>query len=138
VTHTWQHVWRKGLAPQFSPAGLARLAQMLRTNDARLLRDKTTMPVPLLMAYDWPCEAACPITTAACERLYDPEKPATVDEAVTAFADACHACDEKLNVVGSSRWFTVPWDGGDLDGITITCEELLAEVERSLGERTAA
>src|SRR5438128_1976677 len=58
---TWRKVWREGVAPQLSQAGLEALRQALASDDSRLLQGATTAPPPLQCVQDWPVEAACVI-----------------------------------------------------------------------------
>ena len=48
----WRKVWREGVAPLLSAAGLEALRRALVTDDGRLLQGATTTPPPL------PCVAA--------------------------------------------------------------------------------
>ena len=56
---SWRKVWREGLAPQISTAGLEALRSGLLTDDARLLQSVTTSPPPLSCVRDWPVDGAC-------------------------------------------------------------------------------
>lgn len=57
----WRKVWRQGVAPLLSTAGLAALGKALVNDDPRLLQGATTLPPPLQCALDWPVDAACAI-----------------------------------------------------------------------------
>ena len=58
---SWRKVWRDGIAPQLTDAGLEALAQALETDAPELLQGATTSPPPLACVQDWPVEAACPV-----------------------------------------------------------------------------
>src|SRR5436309_3373899 len=56
---SWRKVWREGLLPQLSTAGLDALRRGLRADDPRLLQGATTSPPPLQCVSEWPVEGAC-------------------------------------------------------------------------------
>jgi hypothetical protein len=124
----WQKVWRDGLAPQLSTAGLTALRQALQRDDPRLVQGATTVPPPLECLRDFPVEATCP--TGFCG--WHGAGLQTVSEVEEFFARVCHAADNRLGEPAAMRYFLNWWDD------TPRAEArrlLLAEVSRALGER---
>src|SRR5437879_13307597 len=121
---SWRKVWRDGLAPHLSVAGLEALAQALMRDDARLLQGATTTPPPLQCVQDWPVEAACVI--GYCGWQGDGlESVAQVEE---FFARICFEVDQRLGEPAGCRWF-LNWFG-DLHRDEVRAH-LLAEVKRA-------
>jgi hypothetical protein len=56
---TWRWVWRDGVVPSLSDAGLRALETALAGDDPRLIQGATTSPPPLQRMQDWPVEGAC-------------------------------------------------------------------------------
>lgn len=129
---SWVNVLRDGIFAQeeLTDEGLLRLRDALKGGSKRLIKGATTEPPTVLPVLAWPCEGACPIATLFTPGLFDPAKPATVEEAENAFAEACVRCDRLVGNSASTRWFTNAWDLNE-----ISLAELLAEVEREIGRR---
>jgi len=126
----WQQVWRIGVAPQISTAGLEALRQALREDDPRLIQGATTAPPPLQCVSDWPVEAACPIGFTGWQ-----DGIGTVIEVEEYFTRICHETDQRIDEPGGCRWFLNYVDETPRYEMR---QELLVEVERSLAERTPA
>jgi hypothetical protein len=127
---SWRIVWRDGIAPALSTAGLEALAEALRTDDKRLAQGQTTTPPPLMSVQDWPCEAADAIGYAG----WQGEGLGTVGEVEEFFARVCFEADQRLGEPAACRWFLNWFDDTPRDQMRA---ELLAEVERVLSERKA-
>jgi hypothetical protein len=54
----WARVWRTGLAPALSAAGLAALAEALDSDDPRLIQSQASAPPAMECYRDRPVEAA--------------------------------------------------------------------------------
>src|SRR4051794_5509126 len=92
IMESWREVWRNGIAPQLSLAGLEALRKALRTDDPRLLQGATTSPPPLPSVQDWPVEAACVIGYGA----WQGDGMETVAEVEERFATICFNADEAI------------------------------------------
>ncbi len=125
---SWRKVWREGMAPQFSPAGLEALRQALLTDDARLLQGATTTPPPLQCVQDWPVEAACALGFCG----WQGEGLETVAEVEEFFARACYETDQRLGEPAACRWFLNWYDETPREEMR---RQLLAEVNRMLAQR---
>jgi hypothetical protein len=125
---TWKVVWRNGVAPCLSTAGLIALRDALRADDRRLIQNATTFPPPLEAARDWPIVAACALALAC----WQGAGLATVGEVESAFAYVCLDAGERLGEPEALRWFLNWFD--ETDRATMR-RELLAEVGLTLAER---
>ena len=124
----WRKVWRDGLAPQLSAAGLEALHRALLENDGRLLQEATTSPPALDVMADCEVEAACPL----CYCAWQSAGRATIAEAVQEFDRVCRAADAALGEPAGCRWFL---DWFDLTPRAQVRRLLAPEVERVLAER---
>jgi len=124
---SWRKVWREGMAPQLSPAGLEALRQALLTDDARLLQGATTTPPPLQCVQDWPVEAACALGFCG----WQGEGLETVAEVEEFFAQACYETDQRLGEPAACRWFLNWYDETPREEMR---RQLLAEVNRLLAQ----
>jgi hypothetical protein len=125
---TWRKVWREGLAPLLSTAGLEALRKALVTDDARLLQGATTSPPPLQCVQDWPVEAACVIGYCG----WQGEGLETVGEVEEFFARLCFEVDQRLGEPAACRWLLNWFDEAPRDEMR---RLLLAEVSRTLAQR---
>jgi hypothetical protein len=125
---SWRKVWRDGLAPQLSTAGLEALHQGLVTDDPRLLQGATRTPPPLQCVQDWPVEAACVLGYCA----WQGEGLETVAEVEEYFARACFEADQLLGEPAACRWFLNWYDDTPRNEMR---RLLLAEVNRTLSQR---
>ena len=125
---SWRKVWRDGLAPLISTAGLEALATALHDDDARLLQGATTTPPPLQCVQDWPVEAACALGYCG----WQGEGLESVAEVEEYFARLCFEVDQRLGEPAACRWFLNWFDETPRDEMR---RLLLAEVNRSLALR---
>jgi hypothetical protein len=125
---SWRMVWREGLAPVLSTAGLVALREALRSDDHRLTQGSTTTPPPLMCVQDWPVEAACALGFCG----WQGEDLETVGEVEEFFARACFEADERLGEPAACRWFLNWFDDTPRDQMR---KLLLEEVDRVLAER---
>lgn len=125
---SWRKVWRDGLAPQLSTAGLEALGLALATDDSRLLQGATTSPPPLMCVQDWPVEACCVLGFCG----WQGEGLETVAEVEEFFAKLCFEADQVLGEPAAVRWFLNWYDETSRDEMR---RELLEEVKLTLSER---
>lgn len=125
---SWRIVWREGVAPTQSTAGLTALRTALETDDPRLTQGSTTTPPPLMCVQGWPVEAACAL--GFCGWQGDGLK--TVGDVEEHFAKACSAADQRMRELAAVRWFLNWFDDTPRDEMR---RELLPEVVRELDRR---
>ena len=125
---SWRKVWRDGLAPVLSSEGLEALKRALESDDPRLLQGATTTPPPLQCVQDWPVEAACALGFCG----WQGDELESVGQVEEFFARACFEADQRLGEPAACRWFLNWFDDTPRDEMR---RELLAEVEKALGER---
>jgi hypothetical protein len=128
---SWRITWRDGFTPVLSTAGLEALRDALKTDDQRLVQSVTTFPPPLMCVQDWPVEAADALGYCG----WQGDGLTTVGEVEEHFARCCFDADQRLGEPAACRWFLNWYDDTPRDEMR---RELLAEVERSLSERTTA
>ncbi|MCC6417955.1 MAG: hypothetical protein IT429_06855 [Gemmataceae bacterium] len=124
----WRKVWREGVAPQLSTAGLDALQLALATDDGRLLQGATTTPPPLQCVQDWAVEAACAVGFCG----WQGDGLETVAEVEEFFARVCFEADQLLGEPAACRWFLNWFDEAPRDEMR---RELAAEVARVLAQR---
>ncbi len=127
---SWRLVWRDGLAPVISTAGLEALADALRTDDQRLTQGSTTTPPPLMCVQDWPVEAANALGFCG----WQGDELETVGQVEEYFARLCFEADVRLGEPAAVRWFLNWYDDAPRDRMRA---DLLAEAELVLAERRA-
>ena len=129
---TWRKVWREGLAPLLSTAGLEALRLGLMVDDPRLLQGATTAPPLLRCIGDSPVEAACLIGYCG----WQGEHLKTVAEVEEFFARICSEADQRLgepaDFHSACHWFLTWYDKTPRDEIR---RQLLPEVNRTLAQR---
>lgn len=125
---TWRKVWREGLAPQLSTAGLEALRDGLSNDDVRLIQGATTTPPPLPCVQDWAVEGACVLGYCG----WQGDGLETVAEVEEFFARACFETDQVLGEPAACRWFLNWYDDTPRDEMR---RQLLAEVSRVLAQR---
>lgn len=125
---SWRKVWREGLVPQLSTAGLDALRRGLRQDDPRLLQGATTSPPPLQCVSEWPVEGACALGYCG----WQGDGLETVAEVEEFFARMCAEADQRLGEPAACRWFLNWFDATPRDAMR---RQLLAEVQQALAER---
>jgi hypothetical protein len=128
---SWRKVWREGVVPLLSTAGLEALRQALVTDDARLLQGATTAPPPLQCVQDWPVEAACALGFCG----WQGEGLETVAEVEEFFARMCFEIDQRLGEPAACRWFLNWFDETPRSEMR---EQLAAEIIRAVAQRQSA
>jgi hypothetical protein len=125
---SWRKVWREGLAPQLSTAGLEALAEALANDDPRIIQGATTSPPPVSSVVDWPVEATCVIGFCG----WQAEDLETVGEVEEFFARTCRDVDRWLGEPAACRYFLNWYDQTPRDEMR---RALLEEVRLALAER---
>ena len=127
---TWRQVWRDGVAPQLSTAGLEALRKALVGDDERLLQGATTSPPPLQCVRDWAVEGACVIGYCG----WQGDGLETVSQVEEFFAQVCFEVDKALGEPAACRWFLNWFDDTPR---ALVRGLLLCEVNRTLAQRSA-
>jgi hypothetical protein len=127
----WRRVWRDGLAPRMSPRALATLHSALLADDPRLVQGTTCSPPALQALCDRRVETACALGYCG----WQGEGLARVGEVEDYFQHLCDAADERMAERAVCRFFLNWYDDTPRDEMR---RELLAEVERALGNRAIA
>jgi hypothetical protein len=126
---SWRVVWREGIAPVLSLAGLEALREALATDDPRLRQGFTTEPeCPAFIDHnldDRAPEAACGLGLAG----WLGDRLETVGQVEEYFARCCMEGDQLLGEAAGTRWFLNWFDDTPRDEMR---RELLPEVERSI------
>jgi len=130
MMESWRKVWRQGLAPHVSTAGLEALRRALVEDDARLVQGTTTTPPPLQSLHEWPVEAACVLGYCG----WQGDGLETVAEVEEFFAQLCFEADHALGEPAASRWFLNWFDDTPREEMRSL---LLAEVNQTLARRLA-
>jgi hypothetical protein len=99
----WQRVFRQGIVPQLTVAGLEGLKRALEEDRPSLITGATTSPPPLYCVQDWPVEACCPLCMALAED--EPLTAISVGTMEQRFAAACFRADQLCGEPGAIRWF---------------------------------
>ncbi len=128
---SWRAVWRRGIAPSLSDAGLAALKVALTNDSPQLLQGATTSPPPLPCVHDWPPEAACLIGFCG----WKGEGLTTVTEVEEYFSRVCAAADQAIGEPASCRWLLNWFDDEPRSQVVAA---LLPEVEREIARRVVA
>ena len=126
----WRKVWRDGLDPLLSTAGLDALRRALIQDDSRLLQGTTTSPPPLQCYQDWPVEATCVLGYPG----WQGDGLETVAEVEDTFAKLCFEVDQRLGEPAGCRWFLNWFDDTPRADMR---RQLLAEVNRTLARRAS-
>src|SRR3954468_12278617 len=124
----WRSVWRNGVAPLLSLAGLEAFRLALLSDDSRLIQGATTTPAPLECVQDWPVEAACALGYCG----WEGDGLETVAEVEEYFARMCFEIDQRLGEPAACRWFLNWYDETPRDEMR---RVLLAEVNRAVARR---
>jgi hypothetical protein len=97
IVHTWQQVFRDGIAPHLSTPALIALKRALESDDPRLLQGATTSPPPLQCVQEWPVEGTCGWGYCG----WQGEGLETVGQVEEFFARVCYEADCSLNEPGA-------------------------------------
>lgn len=101
----WQRVWRFGIAPLLTPAGLAALRDALESDDPRLIQGSTTEPMPVPLFAHEPVEGACAVAFSLW-RGNATERVGTLHRAFRSLcASADDLLDEPLGTMVFLNWF---------------------------------
>lgn len=125
---SWRKVWREGIAPQLSTAGLEALCKALVNDDERLTQGSTTTPPPLQCTQDCAVEAACGVGYCG----WQGEGLETVAEVEEFFAKVCYETDRHFGEPTACRWFLNWFDDTPREEMR---RLLLPEVTAALAER---
>ncbi len=128
----WRAVWRTGITPFISTAGLLALKKGLQEDDPNLIQGATTTPPPLLVVLKWPVEAADFAGYAFWQG--DKQGEATVGECEGEFARVMYECDQVMGEPAACRHVINWFDDTPRDDMR---RELLSEVELALSQRVA-
>ncbi len=124
----WRRIWREGIAPNLSQAGLQALELALIHDDPRLLQGATCSPPLLDDLNDREVEGTCAIGYCA----WQGEGLNRVSEVEAFFQRICDAADAACQEPASCRFFLNWFDEASRSGMR---RELLAEVSLALRER---
>jgi hypothetical protein len=125
----WRKVWRQGIVPQLTKAGLRGLQKALERDSHRLITGATTCPPPLQFLAKLPVKACCPL----CFALLDGKQPyaISVGSLEEQFALACYQGDQLAEEPGAIRYFLNWVDEAPRETMR---RELLAEVKLALSK----
>ena len=127
----WRNVWRNGLVPQLSLAGLDALRLALVRNDDRLLQGATTSPPAMQAVAQQKVVAACAVGFCG----WQGDGLTTVAQVNGFFARTCMDADAALGEPAAGRRFLDWFDHTPRDRMR---EQLLEEVNRALAQRSLA
>ena len=124
----WRRVWREGLVPQLSSAGLCALQTALIDDDPRLAQGATCFPPPLDVL------AACEVGRACAVGFcgWQGEPLTRVEQVEAYFARVCDAADSAFHEAAACRYFLNWFDETPRAEMR---RELLAEVTLALAMR---
>jgi hypothetical protein len=125
---SWRMVWREGVAPQLSTAGLEALLCGLRENDPALVQGSTTAPPPVQCMQECGVEGACAIGYAA----WMGDGLETVGAVEEFFARVCFEADQALGEPAGCRRFLNWFDDTPREEVRRLLSE---EIERTLAQR---
>jgi hypothetical protein len=126
----WRRVWRNGIAPQLSWAGLFNLRNALENDDPRLMQGVVSTPPALDALRDRAVEGACAVSYCG----WRGEGLRTVGQIDEFFARTCEAADAAFNEPAACRYFLNWFD--DVPRAEMR-RELLAEVALAMQSRLA-
>src|SRR5205807_5064188 len=101
LTETWQMVWRMGIAPNLSTAGLESLRRALESDDRTLMQGTATIPPPLEALKDHAVEGACAVGYCG----WHGDGLQSVGALEEFFARVCFEADQRLGEPAACRWF---------------------------------
>src|SRR4051812_32424224 len=97
----WRRVWRTGLAPQLSTAGLQALGQALARDDSRLLQQFTANLPALRFLQNEKIEGACALGYCA----WQGEGAKRLGQVLAYFDKVCRAADEAVGELAACNHF---------------------------------
>jgi hypothetical protein len=105
----WRRVWRLGIAPRLSTAGLEGLRDALIRDDPSLVTGTTTVPPPLACCANEPLSGCCPI----CFALLESKAPETcrVFDMEGRFTRTCLEADRLCGMPGAVSYLLNAIDG---------------------------
>ena len=124
----WRRVWRDGVAPHLSPAGLHALQNALLCNDSRLMQGATSFPPPVDGLGECEVGRACAIGYCG----WQGEGLSRVDELDEYFARICDEADLAFQEPAACRFFLNWFDETPRAEMR---RELLGEVTLALATR---
>jgi hypothetical protein len=124
----WRRVWREGLAPHLSQAGLCALQLALLKDDPRLVQGTVTLPPPLDALRDCAVEGTCAVSYCG----WRGEGLRSVGQIEAYFHRICDAADAVFHEAAACRYFLNWFDDAPRAEMR---RELLAEVNLALRER---
>lgn len=125
----WRRVWREGIVPHLSLAGLLALQVALRRDDPRLLQGAVSSPPPLEALRQCAIKGCCAISYCG----WRAEGRRTVGQIEEYFHRVCDAVDAVFHEPAACRYFLNWFDDTPRADMR---RELLAEVTRALNEET--
>ena len=123
----WRRVWRKGLVPNLSRAGLLALRSALLHDDSRLIQGMVTSPPPLDVLLDCTVEGTCAVSYCG----WRGEGLCSVGKVEEYFHRICDAADRAFEEPAACRYFLNWFDDVPREQMR---RELLAEVNLALDE----
>lgn len=126
---SWRRVFREGVAPQLSLAGLQALARGLIEDDERLMQGSTTAPPPFLCMQECAVDGACGVGYCA----WQGDGLRTVGEVVDFFARICYETDQHFGEPTACGWFLNWFDDTPREEMR---RLLLPEVQCAIDERS--
>ena len=123
----WRRVWRVGLVPHLSRAGLLALRSALRHDDSRLIQGVVTSPPPLDVLLDCTVEGTCAVSYCG----WRGEGLRSVGKVEEYFHRICDAADRAFAEPAACRYFLNWFDDVPREQMR---RELLAEVNLALNE----
>ena len=127
----WRRVWREGLAPNLSAAGLGALHAALVNDDPQLLQGVVSAPPPLEALQACAVQGACAIGLCG----WHGEGRRTVGQVEDFFHGICDAADAAFHEPAACRFFLNWYDAAPRAEMR---RELLAEISLALRQRAPA
>jgi hypothetical protein len=126
----WQRVWREGVAPQLSTAGLQALQKALEQDDPALIQGQNLFPPPLQSYASDQVVAACAICFSAWKGDYQGCAP--VAEVDLRFDEVCYQASQLLGEPAAVGQFLTEYDSWSREEMR---RNLLPEVRLALAGR---
>jgi hypothetical protein len=126
-----RRIWREGLCPQLSTAGLQALKTALVRDDQRLLQGTTCYPPLLDVLQDRAVEACCALSFCG----WQGDSIQTVSQLDQFFQRLCDTADLMFSDAAACRFFLNWYDDPSREEMR---QELLAEVTFALEQRRTA